>query len=530
MGAPTTTHDAPPPPAPGTVERRRGRPVLPWAVLALWIAVLAVAAPFAGKLGDVQRDNIVDYLPAGADSTQVARVQQDLPGGESTQLVLVYQREGGLTDADRRTARNQAARIAAAHELTAEPRGVPAADGATLMFPVSSTEPGNDEKARAAFVEDVRAQVSGGAGLTVEVGGPSALQTDMEDVFETIDGTLMIATVLVVAVLLVLTYRSPFLWLVPLLVVGAAAVTSRAVVHGLVQGFGLTVTSQSGGIMTVLVFGAGTDYALLLVARYREELRRVPHPYDAMRAALRGCGPAVLASCGTVVAGLLCLLAADLNSARGLGPVGAVGVVCALAAMLTLLPAVLVLLGRRVFWPLIPRHGSEATRRRSLFAVMGSSAGRRPVAVLVMRRGAPRGTLARRVQPARHPQERGRLHRPSRVRLRHAEAGRRLPRPQQPADQRRHTHRHRRPGTRRGPRDRGGGDGRARTQRRRLDGAVRLRRGRAGDHAARRRRSRPCGPHWTARTSAGRAPSSSIWRTPTRVTGSSSSRWSSRPS
>ncbi|MFD7228159.1 MMPL family transporter [Streptomyces sp. NPDC059881] len=383
MGAPTTTHDAPPPPAPGTVERRRGRPVLPWAVLALWIAVLAVAAPFAGKLGDVQRDNIVDYLPAGADSTQVARVQQDLPGGESTQLVLVYQREGGLTDADRRTARNQAARIAAAHELTAEPRGVPAADGATLMFPVSSTEPGNDEKARAAFVEDVRAQVSGGAGLTVEVGGPSALQTDMEDVFETIDGTLMIATVLVVAVLLVLTYRSPFLWLVPLLVVGAAAVTSRAVVHGLVQGFGLTVTSQSGGIMTVLVFGAGTDYALLLVARYREELRRVPHPYDAMRAALRGCGPAVLASCGTVVAGLLCLLAADLNSARGLGPVGAVGVVCALAAMLTLLPAVLVLLGRRVFWPLIPRHGSEATQRRSLFAVMGGSAGRRPVAVLV---------------------------------------------------------------------------------------------------------------------------------------------------
>ncbi|MFD7442227.1 MMPL family transporter [Streptomyces sp. NPDC059909] len=389
MGAPTTSYDAAPaaPPGPGK-PRRPGRAALPWAVLALWIAVLAVAAPFAGKLGDVQRDNIVDYLPAGADSTQVAKVQQELPGGEATELVIVHHRDSGLTDADRTTAAGHAARIAAAHDLTAEPRGIPSKDGTTLMFPVSSTEPGNDEKARAAFVEDVREAVSsdgssdGSAGLTVEVGGPSALQTDMEDVFETIDGTLMIATVLVVAILLILTYRSPFLWLVPLLVVGVAALTTRAVIYGLAQGLDITITSQGAAIMTVLVFGAGTDYALLLVARYREELRRVPQPYDAMRAALRGCGPAVLASSGTVAAGLLCLLAADLNSARGLGPVGAVGVVCALAAMLTLLPAVLVLLGRRVFWPLIPRHGSEAVQRRSLFAAMGSSAGRRPVAVL----------------------------------------------------------------------------------------------------------------------------------------------------
>ncbi|MGW1884905.1 MMPL family transporter [Streptomyces sp. NPDC001970] len=382
MGAPTTSYDAAPAAPPGPGKQRPGRAALPWAVLALWIAVLAVAAPFAGKLGDVQRDNIVDYLPAGADSTQVARIQQALPGGESTELVIVYQRDSGLTATDRETAARQVARIAAAHDLEEEPRGIPAEDGTTLMFPVSSTEPGNDEKARAAFVEDVRAGVSGSGGLSVEVGGPSALQTDMEDVFETIDGTLMIATVVVVAVLLILTYRSPFLWLVPLIVVGVAALTTRAVIYGLAQGLDITVTSQSAGIMTVLVFGAGTDYALLLVARYREELRRVPQPYDAMHAALRGCGPAVLASSGTVAAGLLCLLAADLNSARGLGPVGAVGVVCALAAMLTLLPALLVLLGRRVFWPLVPRYGSEAEQRRSLFAAMGGSAARRPVAVL----------------------------------------------------------------------------------------------------------------------------------------------------
>jgi RND superfamily putative drug exporter len=135
--------------------------------------------------------------------------------------------------------------------------------------------------------------------------------------------------------------------------------------------------------MTILVFGAGTDYALLLVSRYREELRRIERPYDAMKAALRGCGPAVIASSGTVAAGLLCLLAADLNSNRGMGPLGTVGVLCALIAMLTLLPAILVLLGRRVFWPLVPAFGSTPKERRSLFAAMGGSAGRRPVTVLV---------------------------------------------------------------------------------------------------------------------------------------------------
>ncbi|MFJ2741806.1 MMPL family transporter [Streptomyces sp. NPDC087440] len=370
--------DTTPHPAPGPSRRRT-----PWAVLALWAIVLAVALPFAGRLGDVQRDNAVDYLPASADSTQVERLRELLPGGESTDLVLVYHRDGGLTAPDRATAARQVDAVAAAHALAAPPKGVPSADGTTLMYPVSTAAPGTDEEARSAFVTDVRAAVRGGDGLSAEVGGDGALEHDRGEVFGSIDGTLMIATVLVVTVLLILTYRSPFLWLVPLLAVGVAALASRAAVYGMVRGFDVVVTGQSGGIMTVLVFGAGTDYALLVVSRYREELRRHLRPYDAMRAALRGCGPAVLASSGTVVAGLLCLLAADLNSSRGLGPVGAVGVLCALAAMLTLLPALLVLLGRRVFWPLIPAYGSEPKERRSLFARMGGSAGRRPVAVFV---------------------------------------------------------------------------------------------------------------------------------------------------
>ncbi|MBD0837584.1 MMPL family transporter [Streptomyces sp. TRM68416] len=362
------------------VRRRRG---VPWLVLGLWIAVLAITSPFASKLEDVQRDRAVDYLPASADSTQVAKVQERLPGGETTQMIVVYHREGGLTAADEATAADQIAEIAGAHRLTGDPVGVPSKDGSTLMYPVASNEPGTDEELRDELVNDVRDVAVGGDGLSVEVGGEGALATDAAEVYNSLDGPLLYTTVSVVALLLILIYRSPFLWLVPLFVAGMANFLSRGVAYALNQMFDTSVTGQSAGIMTILVFGAGTDYALLLVSRYREELRRIERPYEAMIAALRGCGPAVLASSGTVAAGLLCLLAADLNSSRGMGPLGTVGVLCALVAMLTLLPAVLVLLGRRVFWPLVPRYGSTPKARRSLFAAMGGSAGRRPRTVLV---------------------------------------------------------------------------------------------------------------------------------------------------
>ncbi|MFD0436188.1 MMPL family transporter [Streptomyces chartreusis] len=363
----------------GTSARRRG---VPWLVLGLWIVALVAVSPFASKLADVQRDRAVDYLPASADSTQVAKIEERLPGGEATEMVVVYHRDGGLTAGDRATAAGQIERIAGEHRLTGEPRGVPSRDGTTLMYPIASTEPGTDEEARDLLVNDVRDVARGSDGLSVEVGGAGALATDAGEVYDSLDGPLLYTTAAVVALLLIIIYRSPFLWLVPLAVAGMADYLSMGVAYGLNQGFGTSVSGQSSGIMTILVFGAGTDYALLLVSRYREELRRIERPYDAMVAALRGCGPAVLASSGTVAAGLLCLLAADLNSSRGMGPLGTVGVLCALVAMLTLLPAILVLLGRRVFWPLVPRLGSTPKARRSLFTAMGSSAGRRPLTVL----------------------------------------------------------------------------------------------------------------------------------------------------
>ncbi|MFE7855264.1 MMPL family transporter [Streptomyces sp. NPDC057403] len=363
---------------PGAPRRR----AVPWVVLGLWLAALVLAGPFAGKFSGIQQNRSVDYLPDSADSTQVARIQDRLPGGESTDLVLVYHRDGGLTSADRERAARQIAEITGRYDITGRPHAVPSRDGTTVMYPVSSTAPGQDDDKRDAFVDGVRDIADGGAGLTVQVGGPGALNADMGEVFGSIDGTLLYATLGVVTALLILIYRSPFLWLVPLSVAGVAAGMAMAAGYGLHEAFGVTITGQSGGVMTVLVLGAGTDYALLLISRYREELRRHERPYDAMRAALRGCGPAILASSGTVAAGLLCLLAADLNSSSGMGPVGTVGVLAALVAMTTLLPALLVVLGRRVFWPLIPAFGSEPKARGSLFSAMGASAARRPAAVL----------------------------------------------------------------------------------------------------------------------------------------------------
>ncbi|MEO3751286.1 MMPL family transporter [Streptomyces sp. B6B3] len=371
---------------PGEPPRPSGRRrLVPWAVIALWVAVLALAGPLAGKLESVQEDETVDYLPASADSTQVVELEERLPGGEATELILVYQRDADLTAADRAAADEQVADIAERYSLTGDgtPEGIPSADGGTLMYPVVIGGLADQEE-RLAAVADVRERVAEGLpdGLAVNVGGPDGLAYDNDQVFDSIDGTLMMVTAAIVAVLLIVTYRSPMLWLLPLLGVGVSTGAAMALVYGLVQAFDITVNGMNSAVMTVLIFGAGTDYALLLVSRYREELRRHPLPYDAMLRAIRGCGPALLASAGTVSAGLLCLMAADLNSTAGLGPVGIAGIVCSLVVMLTLLPALLVVCGRRVFWPFVPEYGAEPKQRRGYFDRMGGSVSRRPVAIL----------------------------------------------------------------------------------------------------------------------------------------------------
>ncbi len=220
-------------------------------------------------------------------------------------------------------------------------------------------------------------------GLNTVVAGPLAVGADQADAFEGIDSTLLLVTVCVVVAILLITYRSPVLWVLPLVSAAAALMLAEGVVYLLARYAGLTVNAQSQSILTVLVLGASTDYALLLVARYREELRRHDDRHEAMNLALHRAGPAILASAGTVVLGMLCLLAAEMNSTQSLGPVLGIGVGVGMVAMLTLFPALLVTMGRWIFWPAKPQYGSNEPTRHGIWSKVGRAIAPRPRVVWV---------------------------------------------------------------------------------------------------------------------------------------------------
>ncbi len=218
----------------------------------------------------------------------------------------------------------------------------------------------------------------------MQVTGPAAVQADLAAVFEGANTRLLLATASVVAVLLILTYRSPILWLVPLLVVGIADQLATVLATHVLTATGTPWDESTLGILSVLVFGAGTDYALLLISRYRDELRAEPDRYAAMRRALRRTGEAVLVSATTVVLALLTLLLSAFPSTRGLGLASAVGIVVAAGFALIVLPSVLVLFGRWVFWPLVPRVGQTSlTDSRSFWRRIGDRVAARPAAFVV---------------------------------------------------------------------------------------------------------------------------------------------------
>ncbi|MFI9284039.1 MMPL family transporter [Streptomyces werraensis] len=347
---------------------RRGK----WAVLAAWLIVAVALGPLAGKLGDVEDTGPNAFLPHGAESARVNTELQKFRTDTVMPVVVVYTGAGAreAADADR----------AALDRFTAEGQRitgpVPSDDGEALMTVV----PLDTEEEVTDTVDALRdiAGANAPPGTDVEVGGPAASLTDSVAVFDSLDATLMIATGLVVTALLLITYRSPVLWLFPLLSVGFAAVLTQASTYLLAEHASLPVDPQSAGVLMVLVFGVGTDYALLLIARYREELHRHEDRHRAMRIALTRSGPAVLASAGTIAVGLACLALADINSSRSLGLVGAVGVVCAFLAMVTVLPALLVLAGRWVFWPFVPRFGTPARKERTVWSRIGGLVARRP--------------------------------------------------------------------------------------------------------------------------------------------------------
>ena len=357
-----------------------------WAVLVFWLIIVAVAGPLSGKLTGAEKNDSSSWLPAKAESTKVLDLQSHFQPPNIFAGVVVYDRPSGLTSADHAKAVADARQFAAVTGVVPGQVTGPifARDGKAIetIVPVNLGSKGwNGASDAATKLRDI-AQANTG-GLSVHIAGPLGSAADSANSFKGIDGTLLAATLLVVIVLLLITYRSPVLWLLPVISAVFALLSAEALIYLLAAHAGLTVNAQSAGILYVLVFGAGTDYALLLTARYREELRRHEDRHEAMALALRRAGPAIIASAGTVILSLLTLSVAELNSTKSLGPVLAIGVGVALVSMMTLLPALLVICGRWVFWPVKPAFGSAEPTTRGIWARVGRRIAVRPRVVWV---------------------------------------------------------------------------------------------------------------------------------------------------
>jgi RND superfamily putative drug exporter len=358
---------------PGVIMFIAGR-ISAW--LVVLVGLLAGGAVIA-TAGDARTSNDpTAALPASAESTRVAALQRQLPSGRSSAALIVYSRGGQPL-----TASDQQAIAADAGRFGAPPIYSTGKDAALVAVPVPADLGASDLIAR---VTSIRASVQHD-GLTAQVTGGAGFSADIADSFSGANTNLLIVTVVVVAVLLLVTYRSPILWVVPLAVVGLADQVSSALIAVLSRHTDLAVSDATTGIVTVLVFGAGTDYALLLISRYREELHRYDDRREAMRRAIGAAGPAVAASAATVVLSLLTLALADLGDTKALGITGAVGIAVAAVFALVMLPAALVVCGRRLFWPFVPRVGDgRADGTNGVWARVGHAVAGRPVRVTVI--------------------------------------------------------------------------------------------------------------------------------------------------
>ncbi len=357
-------------------------PARAWtAALVLVLAALGVAAAALAPAPAPLEARSSTGLGAAYGSVAAERASAALDAELGTEdapvaLVVVSRADGGAVAAEDLAAVGE--RVAAAGVAAGPtPPAQPSEDGAVALLPVPLPT-GPDAADVGDLVQQLRDALAGTAdGLVVEVTGGPAFTADLAAVFAGLDVTILAFTASVVAVLLLVTYRSPLLVVVPLLVVGAAEQTVLALVEQVVPRVGLALDPSGAGITSVLVFGAATNYALLLVARYREQLRVEARPADAMRTAVRRAGSAVLASGSTVVLAVLALTLSDVEGTQSLGVSAAVGIVVAMLAGLVVLPCALVLLGRAAFWPFVPRLGSVGREGR-VWQRLGSGAARRP--------------------------------------------------------------------------------------------------------------------------------------------------------
>jgi RND superfamily putative drug exporter len=333
-----------------------------WAVLAIWLVAVFAVFPLGSKLSDQTTDSTESFLPASAESTEVVRrLEHDFPQGETDTGIVVYRNPQGLTPANKQRilADAQAIQAAGPDKIhLVEPPITPftkdqsqallSKDGtvATMVLttPTNFDKEGDWGKA----VRDITNKNTGD--MQVHVTGNLGFSADAKDVFSNIDTKLLVATVVLVLVLLGAIYRSVLVAITPLIVVFFAYTVAQALIYAYAKS-GATVSTNATSILIVLMFGVGTDYSLLLVSRYREELRRIEDKHQAMGRALRRTGPAIFASGMTVALAMLVLALADNKGTSALGPVFAIGVACALVAGLTLLPTLLTIFGRAGFWP-----------------------------------------------------------------------------------------------------------------------------------------------------------------------------------
>lgn len=332
----------------------RRRWLVPALLVIVWLAVGGPLGSFQGQLAGIAENDNAAFLPLTAESTRVNEIQPQFADAALLPAIVVYEREAGITPEDLAAAEDDVAEISRLDGLVGQISSpIPSQDGQALQVIVPLDANLGDELS--VVVTDIRDILSDNDIDFVSVTGPGGIIADFGEAFGDIDGFLVIVTALVVAFILVLVYRSPVLPIVVLVGAALALGVASAVVYGLVKADVITLNGQSQGILLILVFGASTDYALLLVSRFREELHHSQDKYEAIGRALRGSAAPIIASAVTVILGVLCLLFSDLNSNRGLGPVAAIGIAASLLVQLTYLPAALTLLGRGAFWPRRPK-------------------------------------------------------------------------------------------------------------------------------------------------------------------------------
>lgn len=345
------------------------------ALILVWLALAGMGGQSVGKLSEVQENDVAAFLPQSAESTRAAELDQGFTDDSVLPALVVVEADGGgaLSEQQIGAVQGWVAQLPGlevgegetiADLLVADPVAIPSQDGEAVLVTLSldsvkASEQIGEERVVNLVVAAVRDAVAPleDAGLVSWVTGPAGSIADLVEAFGGIDGLLLLVALAVVFVILVLVYRSPSLPFTVLFTALFGLAAAALVVYQLAKAGVLVLNGQSQGILFILVVGAATDYSLLIVARYREELRRVESPYTAMRRALRASFEPIAASAGTVIAGLLTLLLSDLKSNSSLGPVAAIGIAAAMLAAMTLLPALLLVAGKRarfIFWPRMP--------------------------------------------------------------------------------------------------------------------------------------------------------------------------------